>query len=217
MQETTPSNIFRLDPAQPDPGILTRAGDAIAGGSVVVFPTQSLYGLGANALDETAVNTIFKLKKRPPEKPLLLLVESISELENLVLEVPVTARRLMETCWPGGITLVFHARPDLPENLTAGTGKIGIRLPLPPVARLLVKTSRGPITGTSANLSGQPGCRKMTEIAPQILHGAHMALDAGPLVGGKGSTVVDITSSPPRILRHGLVPSSRIFDTISGL
>jgi L-threonylcarbamoyladenylate synthase len=216
MSETTPQNIFSLDPVTPDPGVIANAGGVISDSGVVVFPTQSLYGLGANALDKKAVDRIFGIKKRPPEKPLLVLVNAISDIEDLVLETPRSARRIMETCWPGGVTIVFHARPDLPANLTAGTGKIGIRLPLHPVARSLVKAARGPITGTSANLSGQAGCREVSEIDPVVLKGAGMTLDAGPLMGGMGSTVVDITSASPKILREGLVPIRRILDAVSG-
>lgn len=217
MSETTPQKIFTVDPTEPDSGVISMAGDVIIGGGVVVFPTQSLYGLAANALDDEAVDSIFEIKNRPPEKPLLVLINSISEIKDLVLDVPRAARRIMDVFWPGGVTLVLQARPDLPRNLTSGTGKIGIRLPLHPVARSLVKAARGPITGTSANLSGQAGCREVSEIDPFVLKGARMTLDAGPLIGGIGSTVVDVTLPPPKVLREGLVPAPSILDAISGL
>jgi L-threonylcarbamoyladenylate synthase len=217
MPETMPDKIYPIDPTSPAPAVISMAADIITRGGVVVFPAQSLYGLAADALNGEAVDSIFEIKRRPPDKALLVLIETISDLDHLVQEVPMQARRIMEACWPGGVTLVFHARPDLPRNLTAGTGKIGVRLPLHPVARLLVKAARGPITGTSANLSGQAGCRDVSDIAPQVLEGARMTLDAGPLIGGRGSTVVDVTSKTPKILREGLVPAPQIFDTISGL
>jgi L-threonylcarbamoyladenylate synthase len=217
MSEGHSKTIFKITPDTPDPAVISMAADIITNGGVLVFPTQSLYGLAADALNEEAVDSIFEIKRRPPEKALLVLIETISDVDDLVREVPSQARRIMEAFWPGGVTLVLHARSDLPRNLTAGTGKIGVRLPLHPVARRLVKAVGGPITGTSANLSGQAGCRKVSEIDPLVIEGARMTLDAGPLIGGMGSTVVDMTSPGPKILREGLVPAPRILDAISGL
>lgn len=217
MSETMQDKINTIDPRDPDPSLITSAADIIIDGGVVIFPTQSLYGLGANALNEDAVDSVFRIKQRPPEKPVLVLIGSISDMDDLVREVPVCAVRIMEACWPGGVTLVYHARPDLPRNLTAGTGKIGVRMPMHPVARHLVKAFKGPITGTSANLSGQVGCRKISEVDGQVLKGARMALDAGSLIGGPGSTVVDVTTNPPKILREGLIPATQILEAISGL
>lgn len=217
MSEEHLNTIFKIDPSDPDPAIIARAAEVIAGGGIVVFPTQSLYGLGANALDEKAVDRIFQIKRRPPEKPVLILLDNISDMDRLVTEVPPDAGRIMTAFWPGGVTLVCHALPELPGNLTAGTGKIGIRLPLHPVARHLVDAADGPITGTSANLSGQPGCAKAAEIDAAVLGEVDMVLDAGPLIGGSGSTVVDVTVTPPKILREGLVPASKILEAISGL
>jgi len=217
MSEHRANRIFPIDPDSPAPDIIARAAEIIAGGGVVVFPTRSLYGLGANALNENAVDRVFKIKERPPEKPVLILIDSISDLDNIVREVPPAARRIIETFWPGGVTLVLHARPDLPRNLTAGTGKIGVRLPLHPVSRRLLNEAKAPITGTSANLSGQAGCGKISDIDPQVLNSVDMTLDAGTLIGGPGSTVVDVTISPPRVLREGLVPAPKILEAISGL
>lgn len=214
--ETMPNNIFSIDPDCPDSDLISKAANIISGGGVVVFPTQSLYGLGANALDEDAVNRVFHIKKRPPDKPVLVLINNISSMDTIVREVPSAAKRIMSACWPGGVTLVFHARPGLPRNLTAGSGKIGVRLPLHPVARSIVEAFKGPVTGTSANLSGQAGSREISEISPQVLEEVRMALDAGTLIGGMGSTVVDVTKSKPAILREGLVPASRILETILG-
>ncbi len=205
-----PDNIYSIDPNVPDPGIIARAADIITEGGVLVFPTQSLYGLGVNAFDDNAINRIFEIKERPPEKPLLVLINDIPELDSLVRETPPPARRIMETFWPGSVTLVFSARPELPLNLTAGTGKIGIRLPLHPVARRLVRLAGTPITGTSANLSGGVGCSFVGQLDLPVRQRADMILDAGKLRGGAGSTIVDVTVSPPRILREGLVPAPKI-------
>lgn len=205
-------NIRNVHPDAPDLAIIKDASGHIEGGGIVIFPTQGLYGLGANALDQKAVDRIFAVKERPPEKPVLILIDTISDLDELVLEVPPPAIQIMNACWPGGVTLVFHARENIPRNLTAGTGKIGVRLPLHPVARHLVRLAGVPITGTSANLSGQAGCASINDIDLRVCREADMILDAGRLKGGVGSTIVDITVSPPRILREGMVPASRIRD-----
>lgn len=216
MSETIPDKIVTIDPNVQDPAVIAGAANIITGGGVVIFPTQSLYGLGADAFNAKAVDRIFTIKNRPPEKPVLILINRISDLDRLVTDVPSVAERIMAAFWPGGVTLVCRALPDLPRNLTAGTGKIGVRLPLHPAARLLVDAAGGPITGTSANLSGQAGCAKVFEIDPRVLGGVDMVLDAGPLIGGAGSTVVDVTVTPPGIIREGLVASSRILEAISG-
>jgi L-threonylcarbamoyladenylate synthase len=116
----------------------------------------------------------------------------------------------MDRFWPGKITLVFEALPAVPECLTAGTGKIGIRQPGHPVAAALVKTFQGPVTGTSANLSGSPGCRQIADLDPQVARKLDLILDAGPLRGGSGSTVVDVTQDIPRILRVGQIGEQEI-------
>ena len=205
---------YHIDPGTPDMAIIKEAAGHIAGGGAVIFPTQGLYGLGANALDSRAVNRIFAIKQRPPEKPVLVLINSISEMDVLVREVPPPAVKIMDACWPGGVTLVCHAKETLPLNLTAGTGKIGVRLPLHPVARHLVRLAAVPITGTSANLSGRAGCADIQDIDLQVCRDVDMILDAGKLKGGPGSTIVDVTVSPPRILREGMVPETRIREVL---
>lgn len=206
---------INIDPGDPAPSVMDRAAEIIRGGGVLIFPTQSLYGLGANALDKNAVDRIFKIKERPVENPVLILINRISELDSLVLNIPPAAVRIINTIWPGGVTLVCHAASHLPENLTAGTGKIGIRMPIHPVARQLLRRSGVPVTGTSANLSGRPACASTRHIDHPVRQKVDMILDAGELKGGIGSTIVDVTTSPPSILREGFVPASRVFDAIA--
>jgi L-threonylcarbamoyladenylate synthase len=116
----------------------------------------------------------------------------------------------MEAFWPGRVTLVFDARDTLPDSLTAQSGKIGVRLPGHPVAAAMVRQVKGPLTGTSANLSGRPGCYRLPDLDPQIAGQVDLVLDAGTLQGGVGSTVVDVTGEPPRILREGQVTAGQI-------
>ncbi len=202
----------RTDPESPRPEIIRKAARTIVGKKVVVFPTRYLYGLAADAFSPEAVKKVFSLKRRPFSNPMLILIHSRERLEALVTSIPSAAEKLMDNFWPGNATLVFEAGKELPDVLTAGTGKIGIRLPGHPVARALVRELGTPITGTSANLSGRTGCHRIRDIDPQILGSAGMVLDAGTLENGIGSTVVDITGVAPRIVRPGETPADAIYE-----
>jgi L-threonylcarbamoyladenylate synthase len=198
-----PDNIVRVDPSHPDPDTMARAARIIRRSGVVIFPTQSLYGVAANALDPDAVHKVFLLKQRARTKPILVLVQDQTRIPGLVSQVPDQARSLMTRFWPGSLTLVFKAARHLPSQLTAHTGKIGIRVPAHPVAQALVCCAQTPVTGTSANLSGRAGCSRIMDLDPAVIQGADLVLDAGPLKGGQGSTVADVTTCPLSILRSG--------------
>ena len=202
--------IFSVDKDAPGRETIDRAAAVITQGGLVVFPTSSFYGIGVRALDAEAVDRVFRVKKRDPEKPLLILIASLTDLGPLVRSVPGTAKALVEAFWPGSLTLVFEAADFLPSNLTGRTGKIGIRLASHPVALSLVRAVGSPITGTSANLSGKGGCSNVTLLDVEIRNKVDMVLDAGRLPGGKGSSVVDVTVSPPEILREGSVNAEEI-------
>jgi L-threonylcarbamoyladenylate synthase len=204
-----------MDSTHLDFTAITEAGEIIGNQGIVIFPTQCLYGLAANALDPKAIQKVFDLKLRPRSNPLLVLIQGPEDLTPLVKKVPDSARILMEKFWPGNLTLVFEAADKVSPQLTAHTGKIGIRVPSHPVARALVRQSLGPITGTSANLSGQPGCNQVSDLPRAILQGTDMILNAGPLKGGVGSTIVDLTVDPVRILRQGTIARIDILQTLS--
>ncbi|MCA1793678.1 MAG: threonylcarbamoyl-AMP synthase, partial [Desulfobacteraceae bacterium] len=139
-----------------------------------------------------------------------VLIRSHTDLEKIAANIPDQANMLMKTFWPGSLTLVFEAKPGICELLTAGTGKIGVRIPSHPVARALVQAAGRPITGTSANVSGSPGCSRISDMPQKLIQAADMVLDAGPLKGGTGSTVLDITCNPPLVLRQGAVSADNI-------
>ena len=202
--------IRSIDPQQPEPELIEEAADAIRRGGVVGFPTRCLYGLGADALNAEAVTRVFELKQRPAANPILVLIDHISQLEKLVKRIPALATDLIDYYWPGKITLVFEAADKLPVNLTAGSGKIGIRMPGHAVARAMVNAVQAPITGTSANLSGNPGCYRINDLEPQIARGLDLILDAGDLKGGAGSTVVDVSTNRLQILREGEVSAQEL-------
>ena len=202
--------ILSVDTESPDQDTIGKAAASMKKGGLVVFPTSSFYGLGTEAFNAEAVDKVFRVKNRDPQKPVLILVASLADVATLVRSIPKTAMRLMEAFWPGGLTLVFHAADLLPSNLTGYTGKIGIRLASHPVASALVTAMGGPITGTSANLSGKGSCTTVAEIDRYIKDQVDLVLDAGKLAGGKGSTVVDVTQDPPKILREGAVGAEKV-------
>ena len=193
----------------PDPAVVRSAIRVLERKGVLVFPTTGLYGLGADALCPAAVQRVFAIKRRPAYKPVLVLLSTIDDMERLVVAVPDYARKLMGM-WPGGITLIFWAAKNVPTALTGGTGKLGVRLPAHPVARALTEQFGGPITGTSANLSGFPAAVSAAALAPELCREADLVLDAGPLAGGTGSTIVDVTVWPVVILRQGAVERQAI-------
>lgn len=197
--------VYKINHEHPEPEIIQRAGTAIKQGGIIAFPTRCLYGLGADAFNADAVDRIFKLKKRPYQKPILVLVDRRIQLERLVSHVSKAAARIMDQFWPGRVTLILEAADTVPHYLTAGTGKIGIRLPGHPVAAALVDSFGGPLTGTSANISGRPGCGRIEDFDSQLIQQLDIVLDAGPLKGGTGSTVLDVTQDMPRVLREGEV------------
>ena len=201
---------LRVNPRSPEPEAIGRAEAVIRAGGVVCFPTRCLYGLGADALKAEAVERVFEIKQRPADMPLLVLISRSAQLAELAERVPPIAQLLMERFWPGRLTLVLDARQHIPARLTAGTGKIGIRLAAHPVARALAEAVAGPITGTSANLSGVSGCRQIAELDPRIARQVDLILDGGPLKGGVGSTVVDVTGEAPVVIREGEVSKPEI-------
>lgn len=181
----------------------------------MVFPTQCLYGLAADARNPDAVAEIFRIKGRSSHKPLLVLIKNQQVLKAIVKDIPPQALKLMLQFWPGKLTIIFFAQNNLPGVLTGKTGKIGVRLPGHCVASMLTQLMENPITGTSANLSGMPGCFNIRDLESQILHEVDLVLDAGPLSGGIGSTVIDVTEKQPLILREGVISTDQIFSCLN--
>jgi len=181
------------------------AAETIRAGGVVAVPTESFYGLAVDALNKKAIERILAIKKRREDHRILILIPSADVLDRYVAEIPPAAFRLMETFWPGGLTLVFKAKSVLPFLLTAGTGKIGVRLSSHPVPVRLTKAAGRAVTGTSANVTGEPPCETPEQVLEALGPGIDMILDSGKTAGGKGSTVLDMTVFPPVILREGMV------------
>ncbi len=188
-----------------DPEGIKEAARIILKGGVVAFPTETFYGLAADARNEAAVKKIFRVKGREEGKPILLLVGDRTWLSGLVNEVNAAAERLMETFWPGPLTLVFRASSSVSPLLTADTGKIGIRVSGLAVAQALTRAVGRPITGTSANLSGRPNTSTAEEVVQSLGEKLDAVLDGGKTAGGLGTTVVDVSNPFFRVLRDGVV------------
>ena len=209
------NKIRKIDPANPQQDLIVEAAHVIEKGGIVAFPTSFIYGLGADAFNVDAIDRVFRIKKRPLNKPLSVLVRNREILYSLVQYIPSYASIIMDRFWPGKITIVFKAKEGLPENLTAGTGTIGVRIPEHTAACALVNALNNPITGTSANFSGKAGCSQISDLDPLIADELDLILDAGPLEGGIGSTVIDITGDAPKILRQGAIAAKDIFAVLS--
>jgi L-threonylcarbamoyladenylate synthase len=190
---------------KPDPQGIKKAAQIILQGGIIAFPTETFYGLAADALNEAALKKIFRVKKREEGKPLLILIADKSWLKGLVQNVSPLAERLMDRFWPGPLTLVFNASPQLSPLLTADTGKIGVRLSPHPVTQALVQAVGRAITGTSANISGQPGTLTAREVFQSLGEGLDAVLDGGKTAGGPGSTVLDVSAPSPQIIREGMI------------
>jgi L-threonylcarbamoyladenylate synthase len=185
--------------------VLTRAAEIIAHGGIIAYPTETFYGLGADATNEKAIQKIFAIKGRNFKNPISLIIGQTDNIYPLVQDVPQTAQKLMTAFWPGALTIVFLAANNVSPLLTAGSGKIGLRVSSHPGARGIIQRLKRPLTATSANLTGAPECTRASEVAEQIGDKIDAIIDLGNTPGTKGSTIVDVTCTPVAILREGAI------------
>ncbi len=184
---------------------LVKAARILKAGGLVAYPTESFYGLAAKADDEKAIRRLFRVKKRNQGEPVLLLIPDADSLNRYALHVPKGAERLVKAFWPGGLTIVFEARKNVSPLLTAGGGKIGLRLSSHKTATALAQAVGSAITGTSANISGKPPCSTPREVLDALGEGVDIILDGGTTPGDKPSTVIDATTRPFTLLREGMI------------
>lgn len=175
----------------------------------MAIPTETVYGLAADPFQPAAVEQLFRLKGRPDDKPILLLVDSRSQVEALAARLPRGLEVLAARFWPGPVTVVLPAAAWVPERITAGTGTVAVRMPGSVLTRRLIRAARVPLTGTSANRSGRPPARSAREVCEQFRFGPLAVLDGGPSPTATPSTIVDLTGEP-RILREGVAPAEAI-------
>jgi len=202
--------LLKIDPGKPDAEKLAEAVRVLYEGGVIAFPTETFYGLGADARNETAVDKIFRIKGRNFRNPLSVIVANDRDVIPLVEEIPAVAKILMQTFWPGPLTLVFQASSSVLPHLTADMGKIGIRVSSHPIARFLAAGLAGPLTATSANLSGGPEISRPEEVIELFRGKVDIIVDGGPTPGGLPSTIVDLTADRPFLVRPGAVSEAAL-------
>jgi L-threonylcarbamoyladenylate synthase len=187
-----------------------RAARIISSGGLIVYPTETVYGIGADARNPDAIGRIPAVKGRDERKPILVLVGSHDEVTEFASAVSDTAWALMGAFWPGPLALVFRARNDVSELLTAGTGTVGLRCSPNAFCRELIQHSGKAITSTSANRTGEPTPGTIEEIAGRLGDGIDLYVNAGPLSGRLPSTVVDVSGPSPRLVREGVILRSEL-------
>jgi L-threonylcarbamoyladenylate synthase len=202
--------ILKPDQEFSEDEIMNRAAEILRQGGTVAYPTETFYGLGADATNETAVKKIFAIKGRNFNKPISLIIGNPDHVFPLVKNIPETAEKLMSAFWPGALTLLFAASDKISPRLTAGSGKIGLRLSSHFMARRIATILQKPLTATSANLSGLTECTTASEVIRQMGKKIDAVLDGGPTTGGQPSTVIDVTRTPPLILREGAITRETI-------
>jgi len=198
--------IFPLGHDQPNLKIIAQAASIIKAGGLVAFPTETVYGLGANALNAQAVKRIFAAKNRPADNPVIVHVARAGDLAALVKDVPPEAKRLIRKFWPGPLTLVLWKKPVIPNEVTAGAETVAVRCPQNKIARLLIERAGVPIAAPSANLAGKPSPTTAKEVEEDLGEAVEMILDGGPCEIGLESTVLDLTNKPFQLLRPGGLP-----------
>lgn len=197
------TTILRVDAAAPDPELIDRAAQALLAGQVVAFPTETVYGLGANALDAAAVRRIFAAKERPEADPLIVHLATAQDLPQVAQSIPPLAQQLAQVFWPGPLTLILPKQPQVPEIVTAGLPTVAVRVPAHPVALALLRRSGVPIAAPSANRFGSVSPTTAQHVLSDLGGRIDLILDGGPTVIGVESTVLDISQVPPLILRPG--------------
>jgi len=181
----------------------------IRSGGVVAIPTDTVYGFAADPFQPGAVERLFRLKGRPENKPILLLVDTRLQVETLVSRLPEAFEQVAARFWPGPLTIVLPAAAFVPERITAGSRTIALRMPGSRPVRRLIREARVPLTGTSANRSGRPAARSAREVREQFPAAPLWVLDGGPAPLTAPSTILDLTGEP-RILREGAIPAAAV-------
>ncbi len=197
--------------------LLAAAGKLLTADRLLAVPTETFYALAAHPFREAALRRLFALKERPVGKPVLLLVSGPEMLPQVATAVPEEARELMARFWPGPLTLIVPARPGLSDFITGGTGTVGVRQPRQPATLALLAGLGHPLTGTSANRAGQRPLVLAAEVAHEFGPWVDLIIDDGPCPGGLPSTIVDLTSRPPRLVRPGGLATARIREQLPDL
>lgn len=209
MQSVT-VRLHRVDPAHPDTDALDEAAAVLRSGGLVAFPTETVYGLGADAMSEAAVRRVYAAKGRPGDNPLIVHVESLAAASKVAAWIPPLARELAEQWWPGPLTLVLEADPGVPTATTGGLATVALRVPDHPVALALLQSAGLPVAAPSANRSGRPSPTTAQHVMDDLGDAVDVILDGGDCGVGVESTVVDARGETPIVLREGAVTREQL-------
>lgn len=193
---------------------LKEAAGILRSGGLVAFPTETVYGLGGNALDEDAARKIYAAKGRPSDNPLIAHVSCVEEVEPLVKEIPEAGRKLMEAFWPGPLTMIFPKSEKVPYGTTGGLDTVAIRMPDDPVANRLIALAGVPVAAPSANTSGRPSPTTADHVWQDMNGRIEMIIDGGPVGIGVESTIVDVSSAVPSVLRPGAITMEMLAEVL---
>lgn len=197
--------VYEVNPQQVDLAVMEKAADVLRQGGLVAFPTETVYGLGANGLDAAACKKIYEAKGRPSDNPLILHIASLSQLDQIVTEVPEMAKKLMDAFWPGPMTLILPKKDCVPLSVTGGLDTVGVRFPSHPVAQALIAAAALPIAAPSANVSGKPSPTKASHVLFDMDGKIDVIVDGGAADFGLESTIIDTTGPEAVILRPGAI------------
>ncbi|MCY4465588.1 MAG: L-threonylcarbamoyladenylate synthase [Chloroflexi bacterium] len=197
------TRVLRIDAQTPDPALIAQAATVIRSGGLVAFPTETVYGLGANAWDAAAVDGIFRAKGRPASDPLIVHIAEMAQLSQVARDVPASACLLCRRFFPGALTLVLRKSARIPDNLCAGLDTVALRMPNHAVARALIQAAGRPIAAPSANTFSRPSPTSAEHVLDDLADNVDLLLDGGPTVIGVESTIVSLVEEPPRLLRPG--------------
>ena len=197
-------------------GVIERAGNIIKKGGLVAFPTETVYGLGGDALNPESSAKIYAAKGRPSDNPLIVHISNMEALKHIVTEIPAEAKKLADAYWPGPLTMIFHKKPVVPKETTGGLETVAVRMPSDKIARALIDAAGGYIAAPSANLSGRPSPTSAAYVIEDMDGRIDMILDGGDSEVGLESTIVDFTDKYPVILRPGYI-SAEMVSTVLGM
>ena len=206
--------IKKIDKNQLDTEIIAEAGEILEKGGLVAFPTETVYGLGANALNEEAARKTYEAKGRPSDNPLIVHIADIQALDEIVEFIPEKAKSIVEKFWPGPLTLIFEKSGVVPLGTTGGLQTVAVRMPEDEIARALIRAGGGYISAPSANTSGRPSPTSAEHVAEDLDGKIDMIIDGGNVEIGVESTIVDMTVEPPMILRPGAITKEMLEEVI---
>ncbi len=193
---------------------LLEAAEILRNGGLVAIPTETVYGLGANALDESASKKIYEAKGRPSDNPLIAHISCMDELQALVKEIPEAGQKLAEKYWPGPLTMIFPKKEIVPYGTTGGLETVAVRMPSDPVANRLIKLAGIPVAAPSANTSGRPSPTKAEHVVEDMNGKIEMIIDSGEVGIGVESTIVDVSGEVPMLLRPGAITMEMLRETL---